>query len=146
MYAEAIVRYLHFIGIISWVSALVAQWFLLKPSLSRAEIQRLAKIDTVYGISAVLVVGMGLTLWFGVGKPAEFYNSNGIFHAKVGLAAVVGLLSIAPTVFFARNRKGDDPAEAVDVPASVRRIVLLELAIMAIIPLLATIMATGIGS
>lgn len=146
MYEEAIVRYLHFIGILSWVSALAAQWLLLKPSLSRAEIQRLAKIDTVYGISAVLVVGMGLTLWFGVGKPAEFYNSNGIFHTKVGLAAVVGLLSIAPTVFFARNRKGDDPAEVVEVPASVRRIVLLELAIMAIIPLLATIMATGMGS
>ncbi len=146
MYAEAIVRYLHFIGILTWVSALVAQWLLLKPSLSRAEIQRLAKIDTVYGISAVLVVGMGFLLWFGVGKPAEFYNVNGIFHTKVTLAIIVGILSVIPTLFFNRNRKGEDLQEQIEVPSKVRRIILIELGLMAIIPLLATIMARGIGS
>lgn len=146
MLAEIVVRYLHFIGIFTWISALVAQWLLLKPTLKREEIQRIAKIDTVYGISAVVVVGMGLTLWFGVGKPAAFYNSNGIFHTKVFLAVLVGILSIIPTVFFARNRKGEDPQELIEIPTKVRRTVLIELVLMAIIPLLATIMATGIGS
>ena len=145
MLAEIIVRYLHFIGIFTWISALTMQWLLLKPTLKREEIQRLAIIDTVYGISAVLVVGMGLTLWFGVGKPAEFYNTNGIFHTKLLLAIVVGILSVIPTLFFARNRKGEDVQELIEVPTKVRRIVLIELILMAIIPLLATIMATGVG-
>lgn len=145
MYTEIIVRYLHFIGIFTWVSALAAQWLLLQPVLTRRAIQRLAKIDMVYGLSAVLVVGMGLTLWFGVGKPAEFYNTNGIFHLKVTLAVLVGLLSIIPTIFFARQRKGNAPEELVEVPAKIKRIVTLELILMAIIPLLATLMAAGIG-
>ena len=146
MYAEVVVRYLHFIGIFTWVSALVAQWLLLKPRLSRAEIQRLMKIDRVYGISAVVVVGMGLTLWFGVGKPAEFYNTNGIFHTKVTLAVLVGILSLIPSLFFARNRKGEDLLEEIEVPRKIRSIVSLELILMAIIPLLASLMAAGIGS
>ena len=145
MYAEIIVRYLHFIGIFTWVSALVAQWLLLQPEMRRSEIQRLARIDLVYGLSAVLVVGMGLTLWFGVGKPAEYYNSNGLFHLKVSLAVVVGLLSIYPTVFYAKERKGDDPDQRIAVPPKIKRFVVLELILMAIIPLLATLMAAGIG-
>lgn len=146
MYTEIIVRYLHFIGIFTWVSMLIAQWILLKPQLRRADIQQLMTIDRIYGASAVLVVGMGLLLWLGVGKPAEFYNSNGIFHVKVTLAVVVGILSIIPSLFFARNRKGDDPEEWIEVPAKIKRIVTFELALMLVIPFLATLMAAGVGS
>ncbi|WP_020536350.1 DUF2214 family protein [Lewinella cohaerens] len=145
MSLEILVRYLHFIGIFTWVSALVLQWVLLKPLLSRQQIQQLAKIDMVYGLSAMLVVGMGLTLWFGLGKPTAYYSENPIFHAKVGLAVIVGLLSIYPTVFFARHRKGDDPTSEVVLPARIRQVVTLELVIMLVIPFLATLMAAGVG-
>lgn len=146
MYTEVIVRYLHFIGIFTWMSALVAQWLLLKPRLSRVEIQQLMKIDRVYGFGAVLVVGMGLTLWFGVGKPAEFYNTNGIFHTKVVLAIIVGILSIVPSMFFARNRKGEDPQEEIAVPEKIKWIIQVELILMLVIPLLACVMAAGVSS
>ena len=125
---------------------LVAQWILLKPQLQRADIQQLMTIDRIYGASAVLVVGMGLLLWFGVGKPAAFYNSNGIFHTKVTLAVVVGILSVIPSLFFARNRKGDDPEEWIEVPAKIKRIVTIELVLMLVIPFLASLMAAGVGS
>lgn len=145
MSLEILVRYLHFIGIFTWVSALVLQWVLLKPILSRQQIQQLAKIDTVYGLSAMLVVGMGLALWFGLGKPTAYYSENPVFHAKVGLAVIVGLLSIYPTVFLARHRKGDDPTSEVILPARIRQVVTLELVIMLVIPFLATLMAAGVG-
>lgn len=145
MSLEILVRYLHFIGIFTWVSALVLQWFLVQPILRRQQIQQLARIDAVYGLSAILVVGMGLSLWFGLGKPAEYYSLNPIFHAKVGLAVVVGLLSIYPTIFFARHRKGD-PTSEVAVPARIRQVITVELLIMLVIPLLATLMAAGVGS
>ncbi|PSR13013.1 MAG: DUF2214 domain-containing protein [Bacteroidetes bacterium] len=145
MTAEILARYFHFIGVFTWVATLVAEWLLLKPTLSRVEIQRLARIDSVYGLSAIVVVGMGLALWLGVGKPAEFYSGNWIFQLKISLAVLVGLLSIYPTVFFLRHRKPHDDPSPIAIPPLVRRLVVLELVLMAIIPLLATLMAAGLG-
>lgn len=144
MIAEILVRYVHFIALFVWIGALTSEHLLLKPQMSRAEIARLARIDAVYGLSAVLVVAAGLTLWFGVGKPADFYSSNWIFHTKVGLAVIVGLLSIYPTVFFIKNRKGQQD-ETIDIPSNVKLLIRVQLAIMIIIPFLATLMAKGIG-
>ena len=144
MITEILVRYVHFIALFVWIGALTSEHLLLKPQMSRAEIARLARIDAVYGLSAVLVVTAGLILWFGVGKPAEFYSSNWIFHTKVGLAIIVGLLSIYPTVFFIKNRKGQEDKK-IDIPSNVKVLVRVQLAIMLIIPLLATLMAKGIG-
>lgn len=144
MITEILVRYVHFIALFVWIGALTSEHLLLKPQMSRAEIARLARIDAVYGLSAVLVVAAGLTLWFGVGKPADFYSSNWIFHTKVGLAIIVGLLSIYPTVFFIKNRKGQED-EKIDIPSNVKLLIRVQLTLMLIIPLLATLMAKGIG-
>jgi len=84
--------------------------------LTRAEIGRLARIDAVYGIAAVTLLIAGLTLWLGsVGKPAVYYTKNWVFHTKLTLFLIVGLLSIYPTIFFIKNRKGN-PDEVVVVP------------------------------
>lgn len=142
---DLLVRYLHFLGIFIWVATLTVEWVLIKPEMSRRSLKRLAKIDGLYGLSAILVVSMGFLLWLKVGKPAEFYNGNHIFYTKVGLAVLVGLLSIYPTIFFAKQSKGKDLDEMVVIPASIRKTVTVELILMAIIPLLATLMAGGIG-
>ncbi|MEM9836197.1 MAG: DUF2214 family protein [Bacteroidota bacterium] len=139
------VRYLHFLGLFIWVGALVAEWILLRTSLPRATVKRLAIIDRWYGLGAVVVVGTGFLQWFVVGKPAEFYNGNHLFYLKVGLATVVGLLSIYPTVFFAKNSKGDDPSSIVAIPSRVKQVVGIQLGLMVIIPMLATLMAAGVG-
>lgn len=144
MLPEILLRYLHFISIFTVVSSVVAEYLLLQPQMSRSQISRLAKIDAVYGLAAILVVGAGLTLWFGLGKPAEYYSHNWIFWTKVGLFTLVGLLSIYPSIFFARQRKGD-PAEWIAIPERIRWIVRLELLLLALIPLLATLMAGGWG-
>jgi putative membrane protein len=145
MTAEILTRYFHFITIFTLVASVVAEHLLLKPRMTRAEINRMARIDTVYGVSAILVVAAGLTLWFGVGKPAAFYNTNPILHTKVGLAVLMGIFSIWPTVFFMKNRKGD-PTEAVEVPSIVKLMIRLELLLILIIPLLASLMAKGVGA
>lgn len=145
MMAEILVRYAHFISIFAMVSAVVAEHLLLKKQLTRREIKRLSVVDGIYGISAILVVAMGLTLWFGVGKPAEIYSKNWIFHLKVGLFILMALLSIYPTVFFLKNRKGANPEEVVILPDSIKWMIRLELLLVVIIPLCATLMAKGIG-
>jgi putative membrane protein len=80
----------------------------------------------------------------GFGKPSLVYSKNWIFHVKITLFVTVGLLSIYPTVYFARNRKGD-PDEAVTVPKLVVWVIRFELLLLFIIPLLAGLMARGIG-
>lgn len=145
MILESLVRYLHFISILTLVSSVVVQAVLIRDRLPRRELRRLARVDAAYGISAITTVLAGLTLWFWIGKPAEFYSQNWIFLTKVGLAILLGILSIHPTLFFARNRKGENQETVVDVPSSVRMVIRVELLLLVLIPLGATLMARGTG-
>lgn len=145
MTAEITLRYMHFISIFAIVSSLVSEHLLLKKALTRAEVGRLSRIDAVYGIAALTLITVGLTLWLGsFGKPAVYYTKNWIFHTKLTLFLTVGLLSIYPTSFFIKNRKGD-PMEVITIPRSIFWIVRIELLLIFIIPLLAGLMAHGIG-
>ena len=80
-----------------------------------------------------------------VGKPVAFYSHNPVFHAKLGLFGLIGIVSIYPTIFFARNKKGG-PADTVRLPSAVIWSVRLELLLLLAMPLRATLMARGIGN
>ncbi len=145
MTSEIILRYLHFISIFAIVGTLVSEHLLLKPQLTRKEIGRLANIDGIYGLAALLLLGVGLTLWLGgIGKPTDYYSKNWIFHSKLTLFVLIGLFSIYPTIFFLKNRKGN-PDDLVSVPKSIFLLLRLELLLLFIIPILAGLMAKGIG-
>jgi len=108
------------------------------------QIKRLFKVDNIYGFFAIVIVAAGLTLWFGVGKPAEFYTKNPVFHAKIGVYIIVGLLSLYPTRFYWKYRKANED-EVIEVPGSLKKVIAAELILLFIIPLLATLMAQGVG-
>ena len=139
-----IVRYFHFLGIIVLVACLSFEHFIVKKEMSRAEIKRLSLVDSIYGISALIVLTAGFLLWFWVGKSAAYYSGNWIFHTKLTLFILVGLLSIYPTIYFIKNRKGH-PDEMIRVPKSVIMMIRMELLIVLILPLLAVLMSLGIG-
>lgn len=145
MTLEIFLRYLHFISIFAIVGSLVSEHLLLKKSMTRAELVRLARIDAIYGMAAVTLLAAGLTLWLGgVGKPTEFYSKNWIFHIKITLFAVIGILSVYPTIFFIKNRKGHHE-DVVSIPDSIFWMLRFELLLLFIIPLLAGLMAKGVG-
>lgn len=139
-----IIKYLHFVGVFGVVGSLFAEVALIKAEMTHKELRRLAAIDGIYGFSAVVTLTMGMILWLGVGKPASFYSTNWIFHTKLFLFIVIGLLSIWPTVFFLKNRKGDN-MELIKLSPLMIRVVKLELIISFLIPLFATLMANGVG-
>ena len=142
---EITLRYLHFLSILTIAATVLGEYLLLKPVMTRKEIGRLSKIDVFYGLAAIVLLGAGLTLWFGgISKPTFYYSKNWIFHLKVGLFALVGILSIYPTVFFIKQRKGD-AAETIAISSKLIWMIRLELILLLIIPLLATLMARGIG-
>lgn len=145
MTSELLLRYIHFISIFGIVGTLVTEYVLVKPTLTRAELDRLSRIDSVYGLAALTLVAAGLTLWLGgFGKPAEFYTKNWIFLLKLGCFCIIGLLSIYPTIFFLKQRKGD-PSEKVNVPAIIFWMLRLEVIMLFVIPLLAGLMSRGVG-
>lgn len=145
MTAEIILRYFHFISIFVIVGTLTGEHLLIKKSLTRAQITVLSRIDAVYGLAALTLLIVGLTLWLGsYGRPSVFYSKNWIFHLKLTCFALVGLLSIYPTIFFIKNRKGD-PQEVIDIPKRLIMMIRLELTLLIIIPLLAGLMAHRVG-
>lgn len=145
MISEIILRYIHFISVFAIVASIVGEHLLLKESMTRREIRRIAVLDSVYGVAVITLLGAGLTLWLStIGKPAEFYSKNWIFHLKLTLFVLIGLLSIIPTVFFAKNRKGD-LEEVVEIPNRIKWAIRLELLILFVMPITATLMAKGIG-
>ncbi|MBL7749288.1 MAG: DUF2214 family protein, partial [Chitinophagaceae bacterium] len=65
-------------------------------------------------------------------------------HLKLGLFATLGILSIYPTVFFIKQRKGDQ-IESIPVPGKIFWLLRIELLLLIIIPFIAGLMARGVG-
>jgi putative membrane protein len=141
--AYVLIKYVHFVAIIFLSACLTAEHVWLKTQLTRQEIIRLARLDLIYGLSALVVIIAGVLMWFVVGKPSEFYSQNPLFHLKLGLFLLMGLLSIHPTLFLLKNRKAEQAVVA--VPRSVVNSLRAEMAILLVLPLLAVLMANAYG-
>lgn len=129
------------------MGSLISEHLILKPSIKKDQIKSLATIDLVYGLSAILVLVTGLLRWFVFGKGYDFYMSTPLFHIKLTLFIVLGVLSIFPTIKFLKWRKQIKQGEEPDISEKgVKKLLMfirIELLIIAIIPLLAVLIARG---
>jgi len=141
--------YLHYIGIMLLMGSLISEHLLLKPKMTKEQINSLAITDLIYGMSALLVLATGLLRWFFYGKGSEYYLSNPLFHTKLTLFVILAVLSIFPTIKFLKWRKQVNNGQEPDLnEKTVKRLLMyirLELLILAIIPLLAVMIARGTG-
>lgn len=151
MLTDFLLASLHHLLVFGLVSMLVAESVLLRGTMDRHVLQRLAGIDMGYGISAVLLIVVGIArVAFGI-KGYDFYLHNPWFHAKMGAFVLVGVLSILPTVRFLRWRKAlaANPIYLPDATevARMRGLVRFELILVAAIFVLAAAMARhgGLG-
>lgn len=138
-----LLRVLHFAAIFTLAGALIIENIALKQVISAEDARNLAKVDRVYGISAFFVFSFGLILWLWVGKPSAFYSANLLFQLKLGLFILMAFASIYPAVFFLSHRRST--ADSIIVPKAIIRLLRLELLLLLIIPVLARLMARGIG-
>ena len=148
MWTDAILAYLHFAAIFTLLWFLAKEWTLLRAGAANVDIERIASSDAWFGAAAGLVLVTGaLRAAFGA-KGWAFYAHNPAFHVKVTLFVIVGLVSIAPTLKFLRWRKARraDPAFRVSEAewTRARRFIMIELHLIALIPLLAVIMSRGL--
>ena len=147
--ASALIAYLHYVAMMSIAVILVVEYMICMPGMTGTRIRQLARIDLFYMIAAILALGSGAArvVWFG--KGAAFYLHNPVFYVKLALFVAVGLISVPPTLQYLRWLRGVKAGAAkvaVDYQVQrVRRLVLVELVLFALIPLMATFMARGIG-
>jgi len=139
--------FLHHVAAFTLVAAIAVEFVLLRQEFTPAIARKVAATDAVLGISAGILLIVGLLRVFYFEKGANYYFSNHAFLTKFALFVIVALLSIVPTREFLSWRRamksGQLPTVADQKMKSVRMIVHIELAAIVIIVLCAAIMAKG---
>lgn len=130
------------------VGLIMAEWAVLRGTVSAESVRFLPKIDAAYGIVALLLLTVGtLRVLYGI-KGSAFYMGNPVFWLKIAFFAAAGLVSIVPTIAFIRWSRRLKAANALPTNEQwirMRRLVVLELHLLAPVMVFAAIMARGIG-
>ncbi len=149
MILDAFLAYAHLLAILTLVVFISSEAALCRPEWMNAKVvERLVTVDRVYAVAAIAVLATGLVrTWLGV-KGTAWYWGNPLLHVKLALFVVAGLISIRPTLAFARWRKalradGSLPSE--DDVRKARKLVMVQAHIVALIPLFAVFLARGFG-
>jgi putative membrane protein len=149
VFPRAGVAYVHYLSFMLCFGALVLERRLIRANPSRDDATAMVITDVVYGIAALalLVSGILRVLYFGQGS--AFYTENPLFWWKVGLYLGVGALSLYPTITYILwvipLRKGELPQVSEALASRLAWILNIELVGFALVPLLATLMARGVG-
>lgn len=144
----ALFAFLHHIAAFTLFAALVIQLITLKGELTLEKARRLQTADMILGISAGVLLIVGLLRVFYFEKGSYYYLHSHSFLTKFGLFLVLAALSIIPTREFLRWRSavkaGQVPTVSEAKLKSVRSIVHYELVGVVLIILFAALMAKGI--
>ncbi len=149
MTATITLAFLHHTAAFVIFALLTVELILLRLDLTPTIARTILRLDAAYGIAAVVLVVVGLLRVFYTEKGAAYYFHSGTFIAKFTLFAIVGLLSIYPTMQFLRWRPALREQRAPQLEPAIRRkmrmFVHIELTLLLVILLLAAMMARGIG-
>lgn len=140
---------LHHIFAFTLTAALVYEFIAYRQGLTAAEARRIQRVDLVYGISAGLLIIVGLLRVYFFEKGPNYYFANHVFWTKMALFVIVGLLSIYPTVRYIQWNPVLAEGKAPEIPDKefrmIRRLLWLEMAGIALILFAAPLMARGVG-
>ena len=145
----ALLAFLHHLSAFVVFAALMTELVLTKPPLTIESARSTLRMDAVYGGAALVLLIVGFLRVFYTEKGSFYYFHSAAFITKIVLFAIVGLLSIYPTLQF-MSWRGSLKAQQVPVfdaarRRSVRRVIHLELTLLAVIMLCAVMMARGLG-
>ena len=149
MSTEALLSYAHILAILTMTVFLASEAALCRAEwLNAAVVERLAKLDIVYGVAAisVLLTGAARVVWGAKGM--GWYLSNPLMHVKFTLFVAMGLISIKPTLTFIRWRRAlraSGTLPTADEIRATRKWVMVQAHILPLIPLAAMFMARGFG-
>ncbi len=144
--AQAVLHHWLAFGMAGFLAAEIA---LASGEPSRRQVRLLARVDALYGACFILLVTVGFfRVHFGEKGPDAYYG-NPVFWLKLGALALVLLASLPPTLAFIRwSRAMRGGAEALPDKTEIiriRRFLWAEAVLFLPVPLLAAMMARGIG-
>ncbi len=149
MWLDAILAYLHFTSIFVFFAFLTVETMMMRGALDEKAVRLLGRVDLWYFGSAITVLVTGFSRLMWGAKGPDFYLASWPFYAKVALFVLVAILSVGPTLRFIHWRRRFERDASWSVPEAerkrVRRTIMIEVHIAALIPLLAVMMARGLG-
>ncbi len=145
----ALFAFLHHVAAFTLVGAIAVEFVLIRDPITAARARQLLFTDLLVGISAVAVLVIGLFRVFWFEKGVSYYLHSIPFIAKFLLFVTVAAISLVPTVEFLSWRgavnKGQAPVVSEQKLRSIRLVLHLELAGIAVLLLCAALMAKGVG-
>lgn len=144
---SAVLAYLHSLSMIALATILFVQVLGLGRINDTQELQRFMAycLGVATAAAVLLLSGIGLVLWSERG-PA-FFLRNPVFYIKLALFAAMLLIAFTPArIILQWEREADDGKlpEPISVLV-VKRYIIVELILLLIIPLAASMSARGIG-
>jgi putative membrane protein len=132
---DALVSAFHYLGFMTLFAALIALHLIFNDEATVARQKRMLDLAYIFLAGWMLTLGTGLTKTFLL-APSALYMKNGLFHLKLTLFALMILLFIP---LFLKVLKG--PA----LPTWIKHTLRINMLILIIIPILAALMARGVG-
>lgn len=149
MWDSAIVAYIHYLSFGLILASLIVERQTVKSELTIKEGWTLLVADGIYGTAATAILATGVLRLLYFGKGTEFYTENPVFWAKIALFFVVASISLYPTISYLlwinKLRQNIPPKLNSFRVKLINWIINLELLGFSSIPLLASLMARGIG-
>ena len=141
---DLLLAILHHFFIFALFGVLFVEFMTVRRGLDAATVVRVQSIDLWYGIFAglILIVGFARAIFAAKGWP--YYQHNAFFWAKIVTFAVIGLLSVPPTLAFLRWRR-DSALPADEAVTRARRYLWMQVLLFPLLPAFAAAMALGYG-
>lgn len=146
---DAIFAYLHFLAMLGLAGCLMGEYLLLGTREPRNVVELVGRLDTVQfamlGLAALTGLARVMTSMRGMIALAD----NPVFWLKILVFMVLAGLSFLPSRRYAGWRHHIHMDAGWQIPAAelsgARRVALAEMGLLAILPLLAVLMARGMG-
>ena len=148
MLARWLLAAIHLLGVALAFVGVVNRAAALRGPLDAEGMKRVFRADTVWGISALVLVATGLTRALGgLEKGSAYYFGNTVFWHKMGLLFAVLLLELWPMLTLIRWRVALARGEQPDTRRALlfSQISIVQAALLVLMVFAATAMARGIG-
>ena len=149
MWESAIVAYIHYLSFGIVLASLIVERQTFKSELSVREGWVILIADGIYGTAATALLATGVLRLLYFGKGSEFYTHNPVFWAKIVVFFAVATLSLYPTISYllwlGKLRQNHPPKLTPFRTTVIKWMINVELVGFSSIPLLASMMARGIG-
>jgi putative membrane protein len=141
---SAVLSALHLLALAAGAPAIVLRGRALKGPMDDAHVARATAADNFWGMAGLLWIATGLMRAFGgFEKGAAYYLHNPLFHAKLGLVALLLLLEIYPAATLIRWRLARARGAPVDTSSARTLFVInhVQVALVGVIVFVAAFMA-----